>query len=105
MKNKRNPRLENAIKKALSYLQKHECCWWISTSADYLGKLIYYFGYKADKYDVLNENSDLCSNNVITFARGDIRHHNKLPYLSDCLFIFFVLMLAVIIINLLCVLY
>ncbi len=101
MKNKRNPRLENAIKKALSYLQKHECCWWISTSADYLGKLIYYFGYKADRYDVLEGTCQGYCNNVVTFARGDIRHRNKLSYLFDIPIFYYVFLLATLIVNLL----
>lgn len=75
MRNKKrnSPRLANAIRRAIEYA--HACSsWWYAYRSDDLGRLIYEFAYKADKYDVLNALVCTERNKIVTFCRRDIRH-------------------------------
>lgn len=70
-KNKPNsPRLTNAIKKACAYARDHSGYWCVFD----LGRMIIEYAYGADKYDVLNALCPGIQGEVITYARGDIRH-------------------------------
>lgn len=75
-KNRNSPRLANAIRRAIAYASLHSSLWYVYHSDD-LGRLIYEIAYKADKYDVLNALCSGTQQNVVTFARGDIRHKKK----------------------------
>ena len=96
MRNKKrnSPRLANAIKRACEYA--HACStWWYAFRSDDLGRLIYDFAYKADKYDVLNRLCPGVQTSVITFARGDIRHRSRIS-LAELLAMIAVAIVAVI---------
>lgn len=76
-KNRNSPRRKNAITRAINYLDNKCGFFGYYNYHSELGYLIWLFGFKADKYDVLNS---LCSGtrqSIITFARGDIRHTKK----------------------------
>lgn len=68
-----SPRLANAIKRALAYARDHSG-WWYAFCSDRLGRLIIDYAYGADKYDVLYALCPGIQGEVITYARGDIRH-------------------------------
>ena len=72
-KKSNSPRLANAIKKALAYA-RDPSGWWEAFRSDDLGILILGYAYGADKYDVLNALCPGIHGNVVTYARGDIRH-------------------------------
>ena len=96
MRNKKrnSPRLANAIRRAIEYA--HACSsWWYAYRSDDLGRLIYDFAYKADKYDVLNRLCPGVQTSVITFARGDIRHRSRIS-LAELLAMIAVAIVAVI---------
>lgn len=88
MRNKKrnSPRLANAIKRACEYA--HACStWWYAFRSDDLGRLIYEFAYKADKYDVLNALVCVERNKIVTFCRRDIRHcFNRIELICDGIF-------------------
>lgn len=88
------PRLANAIKRACEYAYGHSG-WWYAFRSDDLGRLIYGFAYKADKYDVLNRLCPGVQTSVITFARGDIRHRSRIS-LAELLAMIAVAIVAVI---------
>lgn len=94
-KKKNSPRRENAIRQAVIYLKS--CGWWGNSHFhEDLGRFIWWWKYKADKYDVLNA---LCCgkhNNVVTFARGDIRHRLD-RYKLFCNAVMFLLMIHLIV--------
>lgn len=71
-----SPRLANAIKRALAYARDHSG-WWCAFSSDRLGRLIIDYAYGADKYDVLYVLCPGIHGEVITYARGDIRHRKR----------------------------
>lgn len=76
--NKQNsPRLANAIRRAFEYAYGHSD-WLYAFRSDDLGRLIYDFAYKADKYDVLNKLTPGAQTSIVTFARGDIRHRKRI---------------------------
>ncbi len=78
MRNKKrnSPRRANAITQAITYL-RDTCGWWgYFHYSDRLGELIWQFGFKADKYDVLNSLVCVERNKIVTFCRRDIRQHN-----------------------------
>lgn len=75
-KKRNSPRLANAIRRAIAYASLRSS-WWYAYNSDDLGMLIYEIAYKADKYDVLNALCSGTQQNVVTFARGDIRHKRK----------------------------
>lgn len=70
---KNGKRLANAIKKACAYARDHSG-WWCAFRPDDLGRMIIEYAYGADKYDVLNALCPGIQGEVITYARGDIRH-------------------------------
>lgn len=88
------PRLANAIKRACEYAQSNSG-WWYAFRSDDLGRLIFDFAYKADKYDVLNRLCPGVQTSVITFARGDIRHRSRIS-LAELLTMIAVAIVAVI---------
>ena len=93
--NKQNsPRLANAIRRACEYARGHSGWWYVFRSDD-MGRLIYDFAYKADKYDVLNRLCPGVQTSVITFARGDIRHRKRID-LAELLAMIAVAIVAVI---------
>ena len=71
-----SPRLANAIKRALAYARDHSG-WWYAFCSDRLGRLIIDYAYGADKYDVLYALCPGIHGEVITYARGDIRHRKR----------------------------
>lgn len=93
-KKQNSPRLANAIKRACEYAHGRSCRWYAFRSDD-LGRLIYDFAYKADKYDVLNRLCPGVQTSVITFARGDIRHRSRIS-LAELLAMIAVAIVAVI---------
>lgn len=73
-KKRNSPRRANAITQAITYL-RDTCGWWgYFHYSDRLGELIWQFGFKADKYDVLNSLVCVERNKIVTFCRRDIRH-------------------------------
>lgn len=88
------PRLANAIKRACEYAHGHSG-WWYAFRSDDLGRLIYDFAYKADKYDVLNRLCPGAQTSIVTFARGDIRHRSRIS-LAELLAMIAVAIVAVI---------
>ena len=93
-KKQNSPRLANAIKKACEYAHGNSG-WWYAFLSDDLGRLIYDFAYKADKYDVLNRLCPGVQTSIITFARGDIRHRKRID-LAEMLAMIAVAIVAVI---------
>ena len=74
-KEKNSPRRANAITKAITYL-RDTCGWWgYFHYSDRIGELIWQFGFKADRYDVLNGLVCVERNKIVTFCRRDIRHN------------------------------
>jgi len=88
------PRLANAIKRACEYAHGHSGWWYVFRSDD-LGRLIFDFAYKADKYDVLNKLTPGAQTSIVTFARGDIRHRKRID-LAELLAMIAVAIVAVI---------
>lgn len=88
------PRLANAIKRAYEYAYGNSG-WWYAFRSDDLGRLIYDFAYKADKYDVLNKLTPGAQTSIVTFARGDIRHRSRIS-LAELLAMIAVVIVAVI---------
>lgn len=88
------PRLANAIRRACEYAHGHSG-WWYAFRSDDLGRLIYDFAYKADKYDVLNKLCPGAQTSIVTFARGDIRHRKRID-LAEMLAMIAVAIVAVI---------
>lgn len=93
-KKQNSPRLANAIRRACEYAHRNSGRWYAFRSDD-LGRLVYDFAYKADKYDVLNRLCPGVQTSVITFARGDIRHRSRIS-LADLLAMIAVAIVAVI---------
>lgn len=89
------PRLANAIKRACEYAHGHSG-WWYAFRSDDLGRLIYDFAYKADRYDVLNKLCPGAQTRIVTFARGDIRHRRHISKLA-CLIILAVALVLVLV--------
>lgn len=93
--NKQNsPRLANAIRRACEYAHGNSR-WWYAFRSDDLGRLIYDFAYKADKYDVQNRLCPGAQTSIVTFARGDIRHRSRIS-LAELLAMIAVAIVAVI---------
>jgi len=73
-----SPRHDNAVKQTAAYARRY-FDWWCMFTVVSFYMMMYHLKYEADRYDVLNALCPGAQNNIVTFARGDIRHRKRKP--------------------------
>ena len=88
------PRLTNAIKRVVSGAHEQYGGYWGYPFRPYcFGMSVFEIAYKADKYDVLNALLPGSRHEVVSYARGDIRHRRRYENYSMLLFLLIVLLI------------
>lgn len=73
-KKRNSPRMQSAINRTF-HAYVHD--WFFCSNVRYLAEVCIQLAYGADKYDVLNALRVGSRNDIVTYARGDIRHRRR----------------------------